>query len=586
MAYHPYYSPFRRRMILLIILASLLPIMFLAFAWSSHFRASYSKKTIAHAESLVELHRQSVDIFLRQRLSELQIITDLAGPEMLRDGELLVNLLEVLRARSNGAFVDIGLVASDGRQVAYAGPLPLDGVDYSDAEWFRQAMERQSYISDVFSGLRGSAHFIVADHRIWGGREFVVRSTVDFATFNDLIDDISLGRTGLAYIVDRAGVLQAYARRMEFTPDPQELLEIIGENDEGDARKERAAGIVSTVRKSQATGKETLFVLAPLKDGDWLLVFQQDADDAFAALKTGRILASSGILITALAVWVMAFLLSGRMVRMLQTIDKEKETMNEQVIKAGKLASLGELAAGIGHEINNPVAIMMEEAGWVEDILADGIQSEQDVAEIKRALAQIRTQGRRCRDITHKLLTFARKRDPSHSNVDMNDLVREMVDLSLQRARLANVEIVQDLAENLPSLYVSYSELQQVALNLINNALDAMEEKGGTLTLTTSRRGDNLILTVEDTGHGIPKANLNRIFDPFFTTKPVGKGTGLGLSICYGIIQKMGGKLEVASRVGHGSKFTASLPVRAMRLEEDDEWRIPGETGVNGKRGL
>lgn len=570
MAYHPYYSPFRRRMILLIILASLLPIVILAFAWSSHFQSSYSEKTIAHAESLVEQHRQNVDIFLRQCLSELQIIADLAGPEMLRDGEVLEDLLAILQTRSQDVFVDIGLVSGDGRQVAYAGPLQLDGADYSEAEWFRQAMNRQSYISDVFSGLRGSPHFIVADHRVWGGREFVIRATIDFATFNDLIDDISLGRTGLAYIVDRAGTLQVHARRMEFTPDPRELLEIIGENGGRDAGTERTAEVASTIRRSPGTGKDVLFVVAPLKGGEWRLVFQQEADDAFAALKTARILAFSGILITALAVGAMAFVLSGRMVRMLQKIDKEKETMNEQVIKAGKLASLGELAAGIGHEINNPVAIMMEEAGWVEDILADGIQNEQDKAEIKRALAQIRTQGRRCREITHKLLTFARKREPSHSDVDLSALVREMVELSLQRARFANVEIVQDLAENLPPLYVSYSELQQVALNLINNALDAMEEKGGVLTLSTIRQGDNLVLSVEDTGHGIPKTNLNRIFDPFFTTKPVGKGTGLGLSICYGIIQKMSGKLEVASRVGHGSKFTVSLPIRAKRPEEDE----------------
>ena len=571
MAYHPYYSPFRRRMILLIILASLLPIMLLAFAWSRHFQSSYSEKTIAHAESLIRQHQQSTDIFLHQCLAELQIIADLAGPEMVRDGEGLKDLLAILQTRSKDVFVDIGVVASDGKQVAYAGPLPLDGADYSEAEWFRQAMDRQSYISDVFQGLRGFPHFIVADRRVWEGREFVVRATIDFATFNDLIDDISLGRTGLAYIVDRTGSLQVHARRMEFMPDPQEILKIIGGNGGGEATTERTAEVVSTMRRNPKTGADVLFVVAPLKDGDWNLVFQQDADDAFAALRTGRLLALSGILITALAVGVMAFLLSGRMVRMLQKIDKEKETMNEQVIKAGKLASLGELAAGIGHEINNPVAIMMEEAGWVEDILADGIKTEEDKTEIKRALAQIRTQGRRCREITHKLLTFARKREPSHSDVDLSALVREMVELSLQRARFANVEIVQDLAENLPPLYVSYSELQQVALNLINNALDAMEEKGGVLTLSTIRQGDNLVLSVEDTGHGISKNNLNRIFDPFFTTKPVGKGTGLGISICYGIIHMLGGKLEVASRVGHGSRFTVRLPVRTKRPEEDEE---------------
>ena len=144
--------------------------------------------------------------------------------------------------------------------------------------------------------------------------------------------------------------------------------------------------------------------------------------------------------------------------------------------------------------------------------------------------------------------------------MDINPLLEELVALSSQRAKYGMVEIKTDFQEGLPFLKASLSELQQVFFNLINNAIDAMDPDGGTLTISSHQRGNFLAIDVSDTGKGIPEANLDRIFDPFFTTKPVGKGTGLGLSICYGIIEKMGGKLEVESMMGTGSTFSISLP--------------------------
>jgi two-component system NtrC family sensor kinase len=123
------------------------------------------------------------------------------------------------------------------------------------------------------------------------------------------------------------------------------------------------------------------------------------------------------------------------------------------------------------------------------------------------------------------------------------------------------VQIRTEVEQNLPSIRASISELQQVFFNLINNAIDAMENQGGTLSISGKQENASIVIKVTDTGKGIPEANLDRIFDPFFTTKPVGKGTGLGLSICYGIIEKMGGKIEVESSVGAGTTFSVTLPL-------------------------
>jgi two-component system, NtrC family, sensor kinase len=234
-------------------------------------------------------------------------------------------------------------------------------------------------------------------------------------------------------------------------------------------------------------------------------------------------------------------------------------------VEAGKLASLGEMAAGIAHEINNPVGIMVEEAGWMQDLLEDENLDEENLSEFKRSLHKIGTQGRRCKEITHKLLSFARKTDPTAKTSQLNDLIREVVGLSEQRARYSNVKIGTDLQDDLPTIHVSPSEMQQVLLNMMNNSMDALGNKGGTVHITSRQDGAFVVVDVADNGSGIPQEHLTKIFEPFFTTKPVGKGTGLGLSICYGILKKLGGDIRVDSEVGQGTTFHIYVPLQATK---------------------
>ena len=294
------------------------------------------------------------------------------------------------------------------------------------------------------------------------------------------------------------------------------------------------------------------------------MVFRQDVRDAFSDLRKTQMLTLILMMAGCIAVIAVAFTLPRYIIKLISNAETKSEAMNRQVIESGKLASIGELAAGIAHEINNPVAIMVEEAGWIEDLLEDEVLKEtENLVEFKRALKQINTQGKRCKEITHKLLSFARKTDSTINDVEVNDAIREMVSLTAQMARYNNVIIETKLEENLPFVRISPSELQQVMLNLINNAIDAMEKTGGTLIIETRKsriEQNHIAVSIEDTGPGIPKENLDRIFNPFFTTKAVGKGTGLGLSICYGLVQKMGGKIEVSSQVGVGTQFRIFIP--------------------------
>ena len=233
---------------------------------------------------------------------------------------------------------------------------------------------------------------------------------------------------------------------------------------------------------------------------------------------------------------------------------------------AGKLAAIGELAAGVAHEINNPLAIMMENAGWIQDLLkSDDPHSEENTEEIFSSLQTITTQGHRCREITHKLLSFARKADSATKAVNINSLLDDIAGFARQKAKYRNVEIRLSLDPNAGEVDSSPAEIQQIILNLVNNAIDAIEHDSGMVQLRSARETSFVRIDVEDNGQGIPKDFLPRIFEPFFTTKDAGKGTGLGLSICRDLLSKMGGSISVDSAPGQGCVFHVRLPASSPK---------------------
>ena len=561
---HAYYRSLTRKMILIVIIVSLTPFVLVTGIILEQFQASYQEKVRDHLKELVLKHQQNIDGFLNERMSDLRFLSKSFSLEDLRSETFLQGKLTGLKREYNAVFEDIGLINVDGFQVAYAGPFGLANALYSQADWFKKAINSEFFISDVFLGLRGIPHFIIAVKQNRQGDDWILRATIDFKSFNSLVENIRIGETGSAFILNRAGEFQT-TPQVDAVADKETymlLLDKIARSKDG----------IDMIEKADETGRESIFVAASLKHGDWLLIYRQAAAAAYADFNRTRKIAVTIFLLGALAIITMALLISKRMVKRIAKADREKEMMNQQVIETGKLASIGELAAGIAHEINNPVAIMVEEAGWIQDLLSEEefAQSE-NLEEFNRALKQINTQGKRCKEITHKLLSFARKTDPRVHEVQINSLIQEVVGISDQRAKYSNVVIHTDLDPGLPLTEVSPTEFQQVFLNLINNALDAMEKKGGILNISSRLEKDHVVVTVSDNGPGIPKEYLARIFDPFFTTKPVGKGTGLGLSICYGIIKKIGGEIDVRSVLEEGTTFDVKLPVSKKTGKKSDE---------------
>jgi two-component system NtrC family sensor kinase len=244
--------------------------------------------------------------------------------------------------------------------------------------------------------------------------------------------------------------------------------------------------------------------------------------------------------------------------------EREKEWSTEQLLQSQKLASIGELSAGIAHEINNPLAIIRQEAEWLLHLFKK--KSPPDAEQIKNCLTEVVHQVDRAREITHNLLNFARRQQPVVQAVDLNRLVEDMSLLVAKEAQHNRISMVKQLQPDLPSINSDAPLLRQVILNLLNNAIQATGPDG-TVTVTTRVDANQVMVQVDDTGSGISKENLAQIFDPFFTTKPQGKGTGLGLSICHGIIERLGGRISAASEEGKGASFTVKLPPALDRRE-------------------
>jgi two-component system NtrC family sensor kinase len=242
--------------------------------------------------------------------------------------------------------------------------------------------------------------------------------------------------------------------------------------------------------------------------------------------------------------------------------ERQKELSDEQLLQSQKLASIGELSAGIAHEINNPLAIIRQEAEWLLHLLKK--ESPQDLGEIKNCLTEIVHQVDRGREITHNLLNFARRRQPVVQGFDLNRLIEDMALLVEKEAQNQRITIMKQFQ---PMITSDSPLLRQVVLNLLNNAIQAIGQDGTVTIITQAGENNQVLIQINDTGCGIPKEQLAQIFDPFFTTKPQGKGTGLGLSICHGIIERLGGKISVASEVGQGSSFTIKLPQALDRRE-------------------
>jgi two-component system NtrC family sensor kinase len=539
-----HYRELRRRNIVRLLFTYIGPIVILAVFFYIQYDFLVSESRRLHLKAVAENQSNTLDLFLTERRVNISNLVDDPKLQVPPSSEAMLEYLAILK-RNSDAFVDVGFFDSSGIQLAYAGPFPaLEKRNYSSENWFQELRERANnyIITDIYMGFRNRPHFTIAVSRIKNGRYIVLRATLDPERIYAYIRSVEGGSEVYTSIINQDGYYQL------VTPQIGTPLERAGFVPPKEPR-------IGSGEARQSNSKAN-YAYSWLREANWALIVQESAKSGqglFAGHRLNIVLIS--VLIISIGLVIVAY----RSKKVTQ-LHLESEQARAQLEHAAKLASVGELAAGIAHEINNPLAAINEEAGLVKDLLDPQFIETAGPEEIRQHLNSIQESVFRCRDITRKLLGFVRKTDIDLKKHDVHKLIDGVVDGLLgPEMAVSNIEIERNYGSDIPEILTDANQLQQVILNIINNGIDAIRAFPGRISIETEEAGDFVIIRISDTGTGMTREQLEKIFLPFYTTKEVGKGTGLGLSISYGIIKSLGGTIEVASKPGGGSTFSIFL---------------------------
>ena len=549
------YARLFRNFTVLTIVCSLIPLLLVGWGINIHYTKFAKSRMINSFQSRVEHHSKIIKLFLEEHSSKLKLIAFTHSKTYLQEPAHLQHIFEMIN-REQRVITDIGVIDENGTHLAYIGPYDLMDKNYFQTFWFAEAMEKGIYISDMFMGFRKEPHFIIAITRSEEGRKWILRATVNSQAFRSLVENVKIGKTGEVYLINRYGIFQTSPR---FSGDIMGKAPFHPSQYHEDVTVNLFKGSNQDSAFSNQITAETW-----LQNPQWNLVVKQDYSEAFADVNHANFATLIFLHLSAVSILIVTIFITKYMISVIKKRDIETESLNRQLMQTGKLASIGELAAGVAHEINNPLAIILTERQILLDLF--DVTKVDDTEFSKQFIAsmdQIDAQTQRCKTITHNLLRFSRRTQSMIETVDLNEFIKEVIDLMEREVKTSGIKFISDLDSNLPPILSDPSQLQQVFLNLINNAINAHEGKSyGTIHITTlvDENNKGVQITFADTGSGISKENIEKIFDPFFTTKPVGKGTGLGLSICYKIIKDLGGNITVKSNINEGTEFTLFFP--------------------------
>jgi two-component system, NtrC family, sensor kinase len=540
-----YYRDLQRRNIVRLLLSYLAPLVILIIYFNIEYDALLDEGKRLHLESIAENQAKTLDLYLSERLKNLSNLIDNPKFQLPPQSETLKVYLENLRMNSD-AFVDIGFFDSSGVQTTYAGPFPsLERKNYGREEWFMnlRRMQDKFIITDIYLGFRQKPHFTIAVSRIINRRYVVLRATLEPDRIYEYISSIEGESDINISIVNPTGLYQLVTHGMGTLLEQSSIIP---------PREPRLGTEEAKIR-----GKDVSFAYSWLKQADWALIArwsEKNREGLFSGFRLQILLISVATMLGILVVIIFR-------ARKLVLLQIESDQAKAQLEHAARLASIGELAAGIAHEINNPLAVISEEAGLMKDLMDPQFKINTSFDDLRPHLDSIHDAVFRCRDITGKLLFFVRKTDVSRKPSNIHALMDSIVDGFLgHEMAVSNIKIVKDYGSNVPELTTDIHRLQQVVLNIMNNAFDAISGKGQ-ITIKTSFENNEILIAISDTGKGMSPEQMNKIFHPFYTTKEVGKGTGLGLSVSYGIVKSLGGKILVESSLGKGSVFTLVFPI-------------------------
>ncbi len=536
---------------------AIVPIIFLAVVDYQVNKKSIETENLLRMTRLVSNTQRTISYFLTERMAALDFIARGKKFEDLNDQKTLEQLLENLK-ESFGGFIDIGIIDSSGTQVAYAGPYKLVGKDYSGQAWYKEILTGGVYLSEVFLGFRHVPHRIIAVKRdLPNGLSYVLRTALDTKKLDNLLTGLEMGRGGDAFMVDRRGILQ--------TPSVSHgnVLDKISFPVPAYAPNTRVFYGVDDM------GKELIIGYRYITGTPFILIIVEHKRALMASWYNIRLELIAFPVVSILVILSVVIGMVTYLINKIYVADQTRLVTLHQVEYTNKMASIGRLAAGVAHEVNNPLAIINEKAGLIKDLIVFKKEYKGDqrlVGLVDVILASVKRAG----TITKRLLSFSRHSDVSIQAVNLKEMIAEVLSFMVKEAQYRQIKISIKAPEDMAPIESDRGKLQEIFLNLFNNACSAMED-GGHLTIQVMPKDkNNALVTVADDGCGIPGEDLERIFEPFFSTKIKTGGTGLGLSLTSNFVREIGGVLSVESVVGKGTTFLITLPYKMKKEVQED----------------
>ena len=543
----------KRNFFAALLLAPFVPVL-LALGTGGYLFWNHVHQTALERLALLSEHYATIlDLHLDDCLGDMALVY--GGLPAGRDSRALEDTLGRLKEK-HPEIVDLALVGEDGSVLAYAGPRLYKGTHVRPGRWLEEALERGVGVGGVTAGQMGLPHFVLASRQDLDGRPVVLRASLSPEVFTRILADVR--EKGVDFhLINREGEVIAGSGGQVLTRD-RELARLVFPDNIGTSFRDGESG--------------SAMASAVMRHGGWILAVRESAPTLLGATRSAVLFVGLAALLGGIIVFLSSLYLTGYVEKMLRLRDEERETLREQLYRAGRLAELGEMAAGFAHEINNPLQIMKSDQAYMEMLLNDfrgraagDPEFLKDVDEIMGSVGQIRLQIDRCARITHSILSFGRAGNVEEQNIDLARFIPEVLTMVRRKIELSNIALKVDLAPSRLMVRLDPGRLQQVLLNLINNAIYAIGEttdgRVGEIVLACAPEGENkLRIAITDNGVGVSEDKQQLIFTPFFTTKPAGSGTGLGLSLCHGIVGSMKGVLDFTSVRGKGSTFFIILP--------------------------
>jgi len=557
---------------------ALLPLLILTFIDFKISTQAMESEILLRTARVVSNARRTLTSYLEERKFALNFLTLDNTYDQLLDEQRLKQLLDNLKS-GLGEWSDLGVIDHIGIQRNYAGPYALRDMNYSDQDWYKKlsysdaasfhdAITMRSNISDVFLGFRNMPHLVISVlHSNPIGLDwlhYVLRASLDIDHLNNILSHLEVSGDGDVFLINHQGIIQTPSRHYGgilkplplAVPPPSDHTEVVESQDH--------LGSQVIIGYAYITG--TPFILMVIKQKQNLMKTWYETGSTLLLF-----LACSILTIVVVVIGISTYLVNS----IYQSDQKRLATLH-QVEYANKMASIGRLSAGVAHEINNPLAIINEKAGLIKDLFTFRQEYKGDIRLIG-LIDSIIAAVERCATITRQLLNFARNIQVSLQKVNLKQIIDDVLEFQTKEAGYRSITIAVDIADDVPEFVSDRGKLQQVFINLVNNAFAAMED-GGTLKIT-GRLGSHdktIVITVSDNGCGIPQENIKKIFEPFFTTKSGKGGTGLGLSITYGLVKEIGGEIDINSTIGRGTTFIIRLPLVYHGIKGEADASITG----------